>query len=1072
MTFAIHGATKSKARAARRQLALNTLQSLAVQRRTRRSSLSHADAAQTLYAIRKLAETGSVLTVEKYLPMLLNLDGAPYTLAEHQPFAPLFRTQLPQRMVWRAGRQVAKCQQVCGTNRVTLANGRQVTGDQLEIGDKVVSFDRFKSTFGYVVDKIDAGQKQILKISTRMGSIVDIATTHPLRTLTGWKQASQLKVGDRIASARRGCSFGCHPLTDKVIALAYMIGDGCFGLSNNWNLTGDPGPLLTEFINVANKHENQGVIVRDKAKTTAKSVVLHRDNAILRWAKASGLAGKGSLTKFLPDWVFTLDEKAAAGFIARLWATDGQVLSAENGTPSIVYCSISPRLIYDLRAMLLKFGIPTSVSRGEAAYRDAETGERVQCNDAYKLRVETRAGWIKFLQTFDVPGKPPVPIPTTDENNNRDTLPIEVNDLIRDIAKSIHRDRANSLYAVGLRLTLKYALTYGKAREYLSHFERHCANHPRLPELQELVAGDVIWDEIESIEVCGNQPCWDIEVDTHHNYLLNGLLAHNSTSVMSSMLIRSNWIPNFKSLCICPLYEQIRRLSALVARPFIENSPVRSLWTGSNTQQSVLQYSFRNQSRVIFSFALLDASRVRGIATDHLIIDETQDFDKRHLPIVIECLSASKKWALEQYMGTPLTFDNTLEELFSKSSQAHWFTPCMSCGEYNIASQDYHLLKMIGPYRDDISADQPGTICHRCQRTINPAMGRWRHKYEDKHWDFAGYHVPQIIMPLHYASPKKWAALLRKQNSVAPHTFYNEVLGESYDVGSKLLTKTDLRNAACLPWRNEPRTSQPTRQIEQRLRYKMTALAIDWGGGGEKHESYTAMSLLGITAGGKIHVIWGRRLYTPNDHILEANEIVHWVNAFKPDIVVHDATGAGSLRESVLVQSRRLQNIKFVPIEYVGPMNSLVKYVPPSPENSRARWRVDKTRSLLYMIHGLRTGYIQTFAYDHVSEEEPGLLHDLLALVQEKVDGLSGRDVYRITRAQGASDDFAHSVNLGAVALWHSCNAWPNFYTAGKDHPDSGFVPFEEAVLQVAGDRTHGWETDPSPSFQPNVDPA
>ena len=93
----------------------------------------------------------------------------------------------------------------------------------------------------------------------------------------------------------------------------------------------------------------------------------------------------------------------------------------------------------------------------------------------------------------------------------------------------------------------------------------------------------------------------------------------------------------------------------------------------------------------------------------------------------------------------------------------------------------------------------------------------------------------------------------------------------------------------------------------------------------------------------------------------------------------------------------------------------------------------------------------------------------MLALVQEKVDGLSGRDVYRITRAQGASDDFAHAVNIGATALWHSCNAWPDFYTSGKEHPDSSFVPFDEKVLQAAGDMNHGWDTDPSPDFQPNI---
>lgn len=247
--------------------------------------------------------------------------------------------------------------------------------------------------------------------------------------------------------------------------------------------------------------------------------------------------------------------------------------------------------------------------------------------------------------------------------------------------------------------------------------------------------------------------------------------------------------------------------------------------------------------------------------------------------------------------------------------------------------------------------------------------------------------------------------------------------------------------------------------MELRKRYRHTVLAIDWGGGGEKHESYTAIALLGLTPAGRVHVIWGRRLYTPNDHIREANEIIHWVNVFKPDVVAHDATGSGSLRESMLAQSRRMGDVRLVPIEYVGPMNTLVRYVKPTVDNNRQRWRVDKTRSLQYMITGIRTGYIQTFKYDYVSEDETGLLHDLLSLTQEKVDGIRGGDVYRITRANSTSDDFAHAINFGATVLWHSRNAWPDFYLAGRDHPDSGL---SEVMAQLVGDVTHGWETDPN----------
>ena len=133
-------------------------------------------------------------------------------------------------------------------------------------------------------------------------------------------------------------------------------------------------------------------------------------------------------------------------------------------------------------------------------------------------------------------------------------------------------------------------------------------------------------------------------------------------------------------------------------------------------------------------------------------VSNCQDFDRSLLPIVDEVMSHSD-WALRSYTGTPKTRDNTLENLWQRSSMAEWFTKCNACSQYNIASVEWHLLKMIGPYRDDISRDRPGTVCAFCSRMIDPRHGFWVHKYPERRTTFAGYHVPQVIMPIHYTRP-------------------------------------------------------------------------------------------------------------------------------------------------------------------------------------------------------------------------------------------------------------------------------------------------------------------------------
>lgn len=536
--------------------------------------------------------------------------------------------------------------------------------------------------------------------------------------------------------------------------------------------------------------------------------------------------------------------------------------------------------------------------------------------------------------------------------------------------------------------------------------------------------------------------------------LKTGRQVSKTTSLASHGVVLSQCIPNFKTLYVAPLYEQIRRFSNNYVRPFIDQSPIRSMWTGTMTENSVLQRTFKNNSRMIFSFALLDADRIRGVSADKVAIDEVQDMDPDHLPIIAETMSHSN-WSLSQYTGTPKTLDNPIEGLWLRSSQAEWFVPCYRCGEWNIPSMEYHIEKMIGPYHEWISPAQPAIICHKCGKPIDPRPphGRWVHRYEDRRQRFSGFHVPQIIMPLHCFRPDKWQELLSKKETTAPNIFYNEVLGESIDAGQKIVTETDLRRASDLPWANNPNNPDP--QMMKLLRhYKMRIMAVDWGGGGEEGVSFTACSLLGITPDNKIHVLWGKRLLTPSDHLREAQEIIHWVNHFGCELVAHDYTGAGTVRETVLVQAGYpLERI--MPIEYCrAAVSKLLRFIPASPLHDRDHYRLDKTRSLLYTCQAIKLKMVRFFQYDKIDQDRPGLISDFLALVEEKTPSRLSGDIYTITRNDMLSDDFAQSVNIGCAALWHTNDCWPNFAREAK------IARITNTILQAAGSSDYGWDED------------
>jgi hypothetical protein len=508
--------------------------------------------------------------------------------------------------------------------------------------------------------------------------------------------------------------------------------------------------------------------------------------------------------------------------------------------------------------------------------------------------------------------------------------------------------------------------------------------------------------------------------------LKTGRQVSKSTSLAARSVIQSITIPYFSTLCVTPLFQQIRRFSAMYVQPFIAHSPFKHLWTSTKTENNVFQKSFLNQSQIIFSFCGLSVDRIRGVSANQCCFDEVQDIDYNHIPVVLETMGG-QKIRLEMYAGTSKTLDNTLEGLWERSSQAEWCIPCLNCKHLNVPRMGEDLEKMIGPARPDISEQNPGVICSKCSRPLLPRTGMWVHKFPERKLRFAGYHVPQIIMPVHYASPERWSELLSKQSGTSGYTaakFYNEVLGEAYDVGTKLVNKTDLQKVAVLPWQATP---QELTTIAERTRndYDLIVMGVDWGGGGEDEVSYTTCAVAGRRLNGSIDIIYGERLLTPHDQLAEARRIMDIYRAFNCAFFAHDFNSAGAVRETIMIQAGVPED-RVVPIFYVWVRGkNIMQYKPAHHDQFRGYWLLDKARSLVNLCQSIKLGHIRFFSYDFF-ENTSGLLHDFLALVEHKIPTARGPDLYTIRRNPNLSDDFAHSVNFACCAIWHYTQSWPD----------------------------------------------
>lgn len=307
-----------------------------------------------------------------------------------------------KRTLYIFGRQSEKCDSEFVS--VTLADGRQVPASKVSPGERVISLEMVRSedetyaiqsheaprmpetTWKFCTDEVQdthcVGRKPSYRVSTRLGSVVEVSGATPFLTADGWATAENLVVGDRVASARgyRDCAefgegTGFDP--DFIRAYAYMIADG--GLSG-WSMTitrVDPREqqALSDLL--------RGLGISHKVSKDKTTLIIEDGTSLERQLRADGLRwaykaqdkgprGCRSREKVLPRWVFSKATPEETNILLRaLWDCDGYVKELRSGIWEIVYATTSKQLASQVKSLLLKFGIPSKIRKNNhVAYRD------------------------------------------------------------------------------------------------------------------------------------------------------------------------------------------------------------------------------------------------------------------------------------------------------------------------------------------------------------------------------------------------------------------------------------------------------------------------------------------------------------------------------------------------------------------------------------------------------------------------------------------------------------------------------------------------------------------------------
>jgi hypothetical protein len=487
--------------------------------------------------------------------------------------------------------------------------------------------------------------------------------------------------------------------------------------------------------------------------------------------------------------------------------------------------------------------------------------------------------------------------------------------------------------------------------------------------------------------------------------------------------IKSSVIPHFRTLLVCPRFEQIKRLSTLYVQPFITESYMKDMMVDSTTEQSILQRVFKSGSVHYYSFAFLDAERIRSIAVDQVFYDEIQDLNGAFLPVIEQTMGGSKDWRMQRYAGTPKTLDNPIEAKWQESSKDVWCVPCnhAGCGEWNVGCAEMDLLNMIG---------DNGVICAHCGKPLSPEViraGGFVPAHPDRVHTFRGLHVTQPLHPFYfdYGMEENWRGMIKQMKTYPTSKFYNECLGESYDSADRLMTSRIIREMSISEHRN---TMEYARTI--RSRYTTLAFGIDWGGGGDDSPSTTVLAVGGTRPGSDvIETIFTIRLSKNLDHLQEAAHIKMYWDIFRPQFIAHDFTGAGSVRESMLV-SLGIPMDQLIPFTYVvSPTKDVITFNEggkTQAQGTRRSYSIDKPRSLVVMCTMIKAGKITLPNY----EDAKDITDDLLNLLEERTPRPRGSDLILIHTVADKSDDFAHALNFLASGIWYSNQAYPDIAEA------------------------------------------
>jgi len=372
----------------------------------------------------------------------------------------------------------------------------------------------------------DNGVKPVHQLTLENGASIKATKDHQFLTENGWQRLDELKPGDYIATPARLVEPSetiCIP-REKLRVLAYLIADGSLASHAAVEFVNKDQCLLDEYVRCLGAFKNVEPTyltqIHDVTRVMTRNRYGKGTTELLAWLRELGLknppvdpkdksrkGGCRSQEKFIPDFVFQLNDDDLTYFVASLWDCDGYM-----GDKMCHYKTISAQLAIDVQTLLLRLGITSTIYMNEyESVRGRRTSYQVTSFDAVRLKDQLAQHMLTIKRKIACYGDARSTI-------SREPFIQEV----EFVTGKMPSRQLMSRYGIGRQ----HFLPIGRKRERIAvNIVRDLAKQLPLPQSEKRTR--IIWQPIASIEPAGEERVYDLTVERIHNFVANNIIVHN-----------------------------------------------------------------------------------------------------------------------------------------------------------------------------------------------------------------------------------------------------------------------------------------------------------------------------------------------------------------------------------------------------------------------------------------------------------------------------------------------------------------------------------------------------------------